>query len=108
MREVVTFVLGAIIFFITGAWFAFLDELFQDIFTDNKNSGRGFWVTLALTVFAFAALAILYYIFVENGEGKGTEAKNQFINIHSHPKREVNLPSLEKVDIGSIDLSGRI
>jgi len=108
MREIVTFVLGAIIFFITGVWFAFLDELFQDLFTDNENAGRGFWVTVALTAFAVAAIAIIYYAFVANEDDGGTEAKKQFINIHSHPTRELNLPSLEKVDIGSIELTGGV
>jgi len=107
MREIVTFVLGAIIFFIVGVWFAFLDELFQDVFTDNENAGRGFWITIALTAFAAIAIIIIYYIFVANRDN-GTEAKQQFINIQSHPTRELNLPSLEKVDIGSIDFSGGV
>ncbi len=107
MREVVTFVLGAIVFFIVGVWFAFLDELFQDLFTDNENTGRGFWITIALTAFAAAAIAIIYYVFIENSED-GTEAKQQFINIHSHPTRELNLPSLGRIDIGSIEFSGAV
>jgi len=107
MREVVTFVLGAIVFFITGVWFAFLDELLQDLFTDNENAGRGFWITVALTAFAVALIAIIYYGFIEGVED-GTEAKKQFINIHSHRSRELNMPSLEKVDIDSVEFSGGV
>ena len=105
MREIVTFLLGAIVFFIVGVWFAFLDELFQDIFTDNGNVGRGFWITIALTAFAAAAIIIIYYVFVKNkSDGGSTEAKKQFINIHAHPTRELNLPSLESVEIGSLNV----
>ena len=107
MREIITFVLGAIIFFITGVWFAFLDELFQDLFTDNENAGRGFWVTVALTAFAVGAIIIIYYVFVANNKKDGgTEAKKQFINIHAHPTKEIHLPSLESVDIGTVEIGG--
>jgi len=107
MKEIVTFILGAIIFFIVGVWFAFLDELYQDVFTDNENAGRGFWVTIALTSFAAIFIIIIYNLFVDTASN-GTEAKKQFINIHSHPTRKINLPSLEKVDIGRLNFTERV
>lgn len=96
MREYVTFFSGAVIFFTVGVWTAYLDILFQDEFTDNETAGRGFWTTVALTAIAVAVLLLVHYLFIE--EKDGTEAKKQFINIHAHESRAIELSDVSTTE----------
>nr|QBK92255.1 MAG: hypothetical protein LCPAC304_06020 [Pithovirus LCPAC304] len=96
MREYITFTIGAIIFFSIGTIFAFLDTLFQDEFTDNESAGRGFWTTLSLITISVAAIILIHYLFVNSKNG-GTEAKSQFINIHAHETKALDLSTIDTV-----------
>ena len=99
MRQYVAFLIGAIIFFAVGTIFAYLDILFQDIYTDNENDGRGFWITVSLIVISIAAIIIIHYLFAKGG----TSAKSQFINVHAHETSALRLsePSTTEAVLGS-------
>ena len=90
MEVYATFFQGAVIFFIVGVWTSYLDILFQDEFTDNKRAGRGFWTTISLTAIAVAAILLVHYFFV-NVKNGGTKASKQFINIHPHETRDIEM-----------------
>jgi len=104
MKEIITFVLGAIIFFSVGTIFAFLDELFQAEFgvgDAEQRVGRGFWVTVALVTIAIALILLVYYLFVDKEDG--TTAEKQFINIHSHRTKDTE-PSSDVIRTGEINV----
>jgi len=103
MREYVTFFQGAVIFFIVGVWTAYLDILFQDIFTDNDTAGRGFWTTISLTAIAVGVILLVHYLFVDV-ENAGTEAKKQFINIHAHKTKAIETGGGDVIGIGELVL----
>lgn len=98
MREYVTFFIGAVIFFIVGVWAVYLDILFQDVFTDNETTGRGFWTTISLSAIAIAVILLVHYLIVE--PKNGTEASGQFINIHAHKSKALKIEG--DVDIGDV------
>ena len=106
MSQYATFLQGGIIFFTVGIWVAYLDSLFQDEFTDNDSAGRGFWTTVSLTAIAVAVLLLVHYLVID-GKGRGTSARKQFLNIHAHETRAIELSDVsttEGMQVGAISV----